>query len=165
MFSGFWQILKIRTKWYSLLQKAYWMSCAKFIQSVWFSKTVLYLMLFQELKIKQDRNLSLLLMNGMFWFEMKRRIRLYRKIILISWGDCLKVLSQLNILLSHIWQVSFQSKKWKPSQHLIILMSLLCLVQAIWRLMSVSQKVKWRYLQKNIIRITKRSKGGMMVIS
>ena len=41
MFSGFWQIVKIRTKWYSLLQKAYWTSCAKFIQSVWFSKTVL----------------------------------------------------------------------------------------------------------------------------
>ena len=43
-----------------------WTSCAKFIQSVWFSKTVLCLMRFQELKIKQDRNLSLLLMNGMF---------------------------------------------------------------------------------------------------
>lgn len=51
---------------FSLLQKAYWTSCAKFIQSVWFSKTVLCLMRFQELKIKQDRNLSLLLMNGMF---------------------------------------------------------------------------------------------------
>ena len=48
------------------ITKAYWTSCAKFIQSVWFSKTVLCLMRFQELKIKQDRNLSLLLMNGMF---------------------------------------------------------------------------------------------------